>query len=319
MVKIYLKENSQIVEVDKPVKDCWVNITPPFNMDNLESLSRELEIPFSFIVDSIDIYERSRYEREDEISLIVINTPIINEKHSVEVDDQSTYVTIPVGIILTPDKLVTISSYNNPMIEWFEKNTIKNLRLDDRSMFVLRIFERNVTYYLHYLREINRRIGQIEKELYSSGRNEEVKKLLNLQKSLVYFVNDLRANELVMMKIQRTNFLNLLDNENAEDFLQDIMIDNSQAIEMANVYTTILNSTMDALSSMISNNLNSVMSRLTSITLALMVPTLIASFYGMNVDSLPLRHLTSSFWLIVIISVMLSASLMFFFSRKKWL
>jgi magnesium transporter len=226
---------------------------------------------------------------------------------------------VPVGIILTPDKIVTISSIANPMIDWFEKNTIKNLRPEDRNMFVLRIFERNVTYYLHYLREINRRIGQIEKELYQSGRNQDLKRLLNHQKSLVYFLNDLRANEMVMMKIQRTNFLSVNEDEDMRDLLQDIVIDNSQAIEMAHVYTTILKSTMDAMASMISNTLNAVMSRLSSITLALMVPTLVASYYGMNVEFLPFIHYKLSFWIILVVSIMLSATLMYFFKRNKWL
>jgi magnesium transporter len=317
MVKIFLREKDRIVEVESPVKDCWVNIVPPFNMDDLQALSLELEIPFSFIVDCIDIYERSRYEREDDIRLIVINTPIIND--NLDIDDEASFITVPVGIILTPDKIVTISSIANPMIDWFEKNTIKNLRPEDRNMFVLRIFERNVTYYLHYLREINRRIGQIEKELYQSGRNQDLKRLLNHQKSLVYFLNDLRANEMVMMKIQRTNFLSVNEDEDMRDLLQDIVIDNSQAIEMAHVYTTILKSTMDAMASMISNTLNAVMSRLTSITLALMVPTLVASYYGMNVDFLPFIHHKLSFWIIFVVSIMLSGTLMYFFKRNKWL
>lgn len=317
MIRIFLRENDNIVEVEKPVKDSWVNIVPPFNMDNLQALSQELEIPFSFFVDGIDIYERSRYEREDDAKLIVINTPIINDE--LDIDDEAAFITVPVGIIITTDKLVTISSIANPMIEWFEKNTIKNLRPEDRTMFVLRIFERNVTYYLHYLREINRRIGQIEKDLYQSGRNQDLKYLLDLQKSLVYFLNDLRANEMVMMKIQRTNFLGADMDEDMRDFLQDIIIDNSQAIEMANVYTTILNSTMGAMSNMIANNLHTVMSRLTSITLALMVPTLVASFYGMNVDFLPFIHYKLSFWIIFVVSITFSATLMYFFKRNKWL
>lgn len=316
MVKIYYRENDKIVELDQPSKDCWINITPPFNMEKLEELSRKLDIPFSFIVDCIDLYERSRYEKEDDNKLIVINTPIINE--GLDIEDDATYITVPVGIILKPDLILTISSLSNPMIEWFEKNPVKNLRPDDREMFILKIFERNVAYYLHYLRETNKRISLIEKELDQSSRNLELKKLLNLQKSLVYFVNDLRANEMVFLKIQRTDFLSLYDNEPAKDFLQDIMIDNSQAMEMANVYSNILASTMEAFANIISNNLNQVMRRLTSITLVLMFPTLVASIYGMNVH-LPFQENKYAFFYTISIAFMVAILMAYYLAKKKWI
>ena len=155
MIQIYQKINEKITEIKDLEKDCWVNISPPFNMDRLEEFAKEIEIPFSFIVDCIDLYERSRYEKVEDAKLIVINTPILNEYQ--DIDDQASYITVPVGIVLLPDKIVTINSLPNPMIEWFEKNTIKNLPPADRTMFILKIFERNVNYFLHYLREINKR------------------------------------------------------------------------------------------------------------------------------------------------------------------
>ncbi len=316
MIKIYKKTDNQLKELQSPTTDCWVNIYPPFNQDNLEALSSELDIPYDFLIDSIDINEKSRYEKDEEVKLIVINTPILNREDN-DIDSDATYITVPVGIILTSDKIVTISSTSNPMIEWFERNTVKNLNTADRSRFVLKIFEKNVIYYLHYLRELNKRIGVIEKELYNSSRNEELTKLLNIQKSLVYFVNDLRANELVMMKIQRTDFIGLGDDEEDKDFLQDIMIDNSQALEMANVYTNILNGTMDAFASIISNNLNHVMQRLTSVTIVLMVPTLVASFYGMNVK-LPFAAHSGAFIITIAFSLLLSVFIIWFFLKKKW-
>ena len=124
MIQIYQKINEKITEIKELEKDCWVNISPPFNMDRLEEFAKEIEIPFSFIVDCIDLYERSRYEKVEDAKLIVINTPILNEYQ--DIDDQASYITVPVGIVLLPDKIVTINSLPNPMIEWFEKNTIKN-------------------------------------------------------------------------------------------------------------------------------------------------------------------------------------------------
>lgn len=316
MIRIYQKINDQITETQVLAKDCWVNIAPPFNMDKLEEFSRELDIPFSFIIDCIDLYERSRYEKVEDAKLIVINTPILNEYQ--DIDDQAAYITVPVGIVLLPDKIITINSLPNPMIEWFEKNTIKNLPPEERTMFILKIFERNVNYFLHYLREINKRISQVEKELQRSAKNEELNKLLQLQKSLVYFVNDLRANEMVMLKIQRTDFLGIYENQDARDFLQDIMIDNSQAMEMANVYSNILNGTMDFFNSIISNNLNVVVSRLTSVTIILMIPTIIASFFGMNVH-LPFSDAKFAFSGLLIFSILISILLSVWFRRKNWL
>lgn len=316
MIKIYKKINAPVVELDHPEPDCWINISRPFNKENLQGLSAELDIPDDFLMDSIDINEKSRYERDEDVKLIVINTPIHNTEDN-DIDSDSLYICIPVGIILMVDKIITISSYPNPLMEWFERTVVKDLNSSDRERFVLKILERNVAYFTHYLKEINRRIAEIEKELYNSSRNEELNKLLDIQKSLVYFVNDLRANELVMMKMQRTDFLGIKEDPDAEDLVNDIVIDNSQALEMANVYTNILNGTMDVFASIISNNLNNVMRRLTSVTIVLMVPTLVASFYGMNVK-LPLTGLNVAFPIVVGISLLLSIIIAWVFMRKKW-
>ncbi len=316
MIKIYKKIDRPAIELSSPEPDCWINISPPFNEENLQKLSVELDIPDDFLMDSIDINEKSRYERDEDVKLIVVNTPIHNTEDN-DIDSDSLYICIPIGIVLTNDKIITISSFPNPLMEWFERTVIKNLNSSDRERFVLKILERNVAYYTHYLKEINRRIADIEKELYDSSRNEELSKLLDIQKSLVYFVNDIRANELVMMKMQRTDFLGIKNDEDAEDLIHDIIIDNSQALEMANVYTNILNGTMDAFASIISNNMSQVMRNLTSITIILMVPTLIASFYGMNLH-LPLENVKHAFPIVMGISLVLSFIIVWIFMKRKF-
>lgn len=316
MIKIYKKIGDELTLIQEPETDCWINIAPPFNMENLEQLSKKLDVPFSYIVDCIDQYERSRYEHQANSKLIVINTPILNEGFDLE--DEATYITIPVGIILIPNLILTVCSVNNPLIEWFEKNLLKNIDLQNRSLFVLKIAERNVYYFLHYLREINKRISQIEKELNYSSRNQELNKLLHLQKALIYFVNDLRANEMVLLKIQRNDFLQLNNNENAKELLQDIIIDNSQALEMANVYSNILGNMMGAFASIISNNLGHVVNRLTAVTIALMLPTLVAGIYGMNVD-LPFQHHQHAFTIVVAISILFTVAFVIYFRKKRWL
>lgn len=303
MIKYYKREQNNIVEIDRPEKDCWINVYPPFDHKRLAQLSDAIDIPIDFLLDSIDINERSRFEVDDNVKLIVINTPIENDlEHSV--DNEAFYITVPIGIILTKDHNIIISSAQNRVIDWLFSVAIKHLDPADKDTVVLKIFEKNVFYFTQYLNEMNKRRYLIEKELMHSSRNTELSKLLNIQKSLVYFVTDLRANELLMMKMARTNIvLGIKDDEEKSDYLQDILIDSGQASEMANVYTNILNGTMDAFGSIISNNLNMVMKRLTSVTIILMVPTLIASFYGMNLSPLPLAGEGNAFWYILFISL----------------
>ena len=317
MIKYYKKSNNTIVEIEKPEKDCWINVYPPFDHKRLATLSDAIDIPIDYLLDSIDINERSRFEQDDNVKLIVINTPIENDMEN-SIDNDAFYITIPIGIILTQDYNIIISSAQNKVIDWFFSIAIKHLSPSEKEMIVMKIFEKNVFYFIQYLNEMNKRRYLIEKELMHSSRNTELAKLLNIQKSLVYFVTDLRANELLMMKIQRTNFLGIKTDEEKNDLLSDIIIDSSQALEMATVYTNILNGTMDAFGSIISNNLNSVMKRLTSITIILMVPTLIASFFGMNFTNLPFEHANSGFFIIIFLSIFVSLILYLVFRKIRW-
>ncbi len=317
MIKYYKKIDNAIVEIERPEKDCWINVYPPFDHKRLATLSDAIDIPIDYLLDSIDINERSRFEQDDNVKLIVINTPIENDMEN-SIDNDAFYITVPIGIILTQDYNIIISSAQNKVIDWFFSIAIKHLSPAEKAMIVLKIFEKNVFYFIQYLNEMNKRRYLIEKELMHSSRNTELAKLLNIQKSLVYFVTDLRANELLMMKIQRTNFLGIKNDEEKNDYLGDIIIDSSQALEMATVYTNILNGTMDAFGSIISNNLNSVMKRLTSITIILMVPTLIASFYGMNFTNLPLENTAGGFYVIMFLSILISAALYWVFRRIRW-
>ncbi len=316
MVDIFKKSGDELVRIEQAEPGCWINIYPPFNHDNLEDISNTYNIPLDFLIDSLDINERSRYEHEDDVKLIVLNTPVDNEGEIVD-DDRSVYVTLPIGIIILPDMILTLSQHPNPVIDSFINQRVKRFDPADTRKFVLQLFDRNVFYFLHYLRQINNRRNLIEDELYNSSRNTELTQFMNLQKALVYFVNTLRGNELTMAKLGRTDFLKIKNDEDLSDYLEDIIVDNSQALEMANVYTNILNSTMDAFASIISNNLNTVMQRLTSITIVLMVPTLVASFYGMNVE-LPFQHHPNSYIITIAVSLLFSLFLVMFFRRKKW-
>ena len=216
-------------------------------------------------------------------------------------DSDAFYITIPICIILTHNQIVTVNSFENEAIKKF-LTTFQNRNPDKKNMMVLKIFEKVINNFQDHLKEINMRRNNLEHKLYVANRNEELLQLMRIQKSLVYFLTALRSNELLMMKMVRTNFLQL--NEDEKDFLDDLIVETSQALEMANTYTNILSSTLDAFASIISNNQNEVLKRLTTLTIVLTVPTLIASIYGMNVP-IPYKDTPYAFWIPVIISLMI--------------
>lgn len=313
MILFYTKQSGKIVEVESLESANWVNITPPFSQEELEYMAQELDIPLDFLTDSLDIDERSRYEREDDVRLIVLNTPILN---NADEPNAAIYITVPIGIILVGEIIVTITAFENPILKRFLKNKIRGFDPRDSNLFVLQIFEQNVYRFLTCLKDLNLRRNLLEQELYDSSRNSELQELLRLEKSLVYFVTSLSANELMKMKMQRTDLLRIKGDEDKEDLFGDVIIDNSQALEMANTYTNILSGTMDAFASIISNNLNIVMQRLTSITIVLMIPTVIASFFGMNVKN-GLEDYPNAIYWITIASIFLAFLVASFFMRKR--
>lgn len=313
MIQYLVREEGKLKELEGPKPSCWINISSPFSQEELEEVAQEYEIPLDFLTDSLDIDERSRYEVEDDVRLIVINTPLLNNQES---ENKPVYVTVPIGIILTADNVITITSFENPILKKFLDNKVKNFDPSDERSFVLHLFEQTVFRYLNCLKKLNLKRNHIEEELYDSSRNRELHRLLSIEKSLVYFVNSLSSNELLKMKMKRTDFLKIRKDEDLTDLFEDIIIDNSQALEMANVYTNILNGTMEAYASIISNNLNVVIQRLTLITIILMVPTLVASLYGMNVP-LPFKDSPYAFSVIIIFSIIISLLLAWFFRRKR--
>jgi magnesium transporter len=317
MIRFLLNENGHLKELEQPEASCWINISPPFVQEELVQLSDNLGIPIDFLLDPLDVDERSRYEKEEDIKLIVVSTAVLNKS---EGDNDAMYITMPIGIILTADNIITITSSINPVLRLFLEGKVKNFDPADREGFVLQILEQNVYRFLTCLKKLNNSRNLVEKELYNSSRNQDLRRLLNIEKSLVYFVNSLSSNELLKMKMKRSDFLGIRDDEDKTDLFEDIIIDNSQALEMANVYTNILNGTMEAYASIISNNLNVVIQGLTLVTIIISVPTLIASLFGMNVI-LPFKSDGNPymFFYIVFFSLVVSLLLALWFRRKRLL
>ncbi|MFN8310221.1 MAG: magnesium transporter CorA family protein [Chitinophagales bacterium] len=313
MISYYKKTNGKLEQLAQPEEGCWINLYGPFAPGETQQISEKLSIDIDFITDSLDIDERSRYESEDDVDLIVLKTPVENNGIS---DSEALYITIPIGIIRTPENIITVSAYKNQVIDFFIESPPRNFTTADVNGFILSVFDKNVRTYQDFLKQINYKRYAVEKALYSSSENQDLTNLLNIQKSLIYFVTNLRTNELLKMKIKRSNFLRM--DEEKMDWLDDIIIENSQALEMSDLYSNILNGTMDTFASIISNNLNIVMKRLTSVTIVLMVPTLIASFYGMNVTHLPFASHPYSFVIVFTFSIILALAMTLFFVRKKW-
>ena len=310
MIQYFRNINHQTIAIDKPVNGAWVNVLPPLRLEEFTELAESLDIPLDFLTDSLDIDERTRFEEEDNVKLIVIKTPTENNSFN---ESDAFYITIPICIILTHNQIVTVNSFENEAIKKF-LSTFQNRHPDNRKLMVLKIIEKVVQNFLDFLKEINQRRNIIEQKLYASNRNEQLLELMRIQKSLVYFVTALRSNELLLMKIERTNFLALTDDE--REILSDLIVDNSQAMEMANIYTNILSSTLDAFASIIANNQNEVLKRLSVITIVLTFPVLVASVYGMNVP-IPYAHSPYAFYIPILLSLFISLVIGWFFLRKK--
>ena len=310
MIQYFKNIDHQTVAITKPENGSWVNIIPPLKQEEFSELSSSLDIPLDFLTDSLDIDERSRFEEEDNVKLVVIKTPTENNSFN---ESDAYYITIPICIILTHNQIVTVNSFDNGALKKFF-NTFQNRHPDKKNMMVLKIFEKIIQAYMEFLKEINVRRNVLEQKLYAANRNEQLLQLMRIQKSLVYFVTALRSNEMLLLKIERTNFLGLTEEE--KEILQDLIVDNSQALEMANIYTNILSSTLDAFASIIANNQNEVLKRLSVITIVLTFPVLVASIYGMNVP-IPYANSPYAFYIPVSLSLVISLIIGWTFLRKK--
>jgi magnesium transporter len=310
MIQYFKIVEHKTVAVDKPEAGAWVNVLPPLKPEEFNELSETLEIPVDFLKDSLDIDERSRYEIEDNVKLIVIKTPAENNSFN---ESDAYYITIPICVILTHNQIVTVNSFDNPAIKKF-LSTFQNRSPDKKNMMVLKIFEKVVQNFADSLKELNHRRNVLEQKLYAASENEQLLQLMRVQKSLVYFVTALRSNELLLIKIERTNFLGLNDEE--KEFLADLIVDTSQALEMANIYTNILSSTLDAFASIIANNQNQVLKRLAVITIVLTFPVLTSSIFGMNVPS-GFEKSSYAFYIVVCLTFAISVTIGWLFLRKK--
>jgi len=287
----------------------WIHLESP-SPEEVKKVLDKFELPEDFITDLQDADENSRLEWEGSTMLIILRVPLYYKHRSASVS----FATAPLGIVATQDKLITVSFYDSEVLTQYLDGKHRPFNITQQS-FLLNINLRTAIYYLKFLKEINRRTTQIENELHQSMRNKELIRLLRMEKSLVFFNTSLKSNEIILERMQRSRWLH--NDPDAEDLIDDVIIENKQAIEMANIYSSILSGMMDAFASIISNNLNVVMKFLTSITIILALPTLIASIYGMNVH-LPFQDHSYAFAIVMGLSIVLSIVLVLIFIRKKY-
>lgn len=294
-------------------KGNWINMTAPTE-EEIKDVCEKLQIKQDFIRYALDSEEKARIDIEDDDNtiLFIIDIPI-REKEG----DSLIYTTMPIGIIFVRDDyLITVSLKQNDIITDLIKNKMKNIITYKKSRFLLQILYSNASLYLTLLKKINKETEIAESVLKNSMKNKALLKLLNLEKSLVYFTTSLKSNEIVMEKTMRGKIIKLYEED--EDILEDAIIENKQAIEMAKIYSDILNGTMDAYASIISNNLNRVMKYLTSITIILAIPTMVASYWGMNVP-VPLQNNPWGFPIIIIFSIIVAIIAMIWLDKKDML
>ena len=309
MKQIYKTFETGFEKIDTFEDGAWINLINPTPQE-INEISAQFDIEVNHIVSALDEEERARIEVDDNCTVIIVDVPIKEAESGV-----GDYVTIPMTIILGDKFIITTCLKNIKLLEDFSSGKVRGFFTYKKTRFILQLLYKNASYFLQYLRQIDRMSHKIEQELHKSMKNKELIQLLDLEKSLVYFTTSLRANEIVLEKMMRMETIKQYPED--KELLEDVIIENKQAIEMANIYSNILSGTMDAFASVISNNLNIVMKTLTSITIVMSIPTMIASFFGMNVPGIPLSGSPHAFVGIVIMSFIVSAILAVYMIRKK--
>jgi magnesium transporter len=307
-MKAFYKNNNGLIESKSWTPNCWINIECP-TVEEKKYLLEELQVPEEFYNDIEDVDERPRIEVENGWTLIIIRIPVNTDNVKLP------FNTIPVGIVFKDEVCVTISFHKTEMLTDFVIYTQrKNKDIHGNFDLVLKLLLSSSVWYLKYLKQVNQKIKLAEENLEQSIKNEELQALLQIEKCLVFFMTSLKGNDILLHRIK--NIKSQRDSYDP-DLLEDVEIELRQAQETTSIYSDILTGTMDAYASVISNNMNAIMKQLTSVSIILMIPTLIASLYGMNVPN-DLQDNNYGIWIIISVSILLSALGVFLFKRKRW-
>lgn len=307
MLQFYKTTDSGLAVLEAPEKGCWIDLSKP-TREEIARVQELMQTEPDFLTAALDEEERARIESEDGNTLIIVDIPIVEAEGA-----SFLYTTIPLGIVFSEDYICTVCLRETPLTADFIGGKVKGFFTFKKTRFILQLLYRNSTRFLQYLKQIDKTSTRIQNDLQRSMKNKELIQLLSLEKSLVYFSTALTSNEMVLDKMMKLDYVKKYQDDT--DLLEDVIIENRQAIEMCNIYRDILSGTMDAFASVISNNLNIVMKLLTAITIVLSIPTVIASLWGMNVN-VPFAGSSSGFWIVLAITAGLTL-LVTFIMRKK--
>ncbi len=308
MLNIYKTVDGKITRLSAVEEGCWVNLVYP-SEDELNTVSAALGVDPTFLRAALDEEETSRIDSEDGQTLIIVDTPAMEQD-----DTGVVYSTLPLGIIVTGKHIITVCLKETSVVRDLQDGLVKDVRTQQRTRFILNILLLVAKRYLQYLKQIDKTYNYMERQLYRSQRNKELIQLLDLEKSLVYFNTSLKANEVTLEKILRGRIVTLYEED--QDLLEDVLIEVRQAIEMAQIYSSIISGMMDAFASVISNNLNVIMKVLTSITILMTVPNIVFGFYGMNINGSGLPW-DQFWWVPLLVSVAIIVILAVILKKKN--
>ncbi|AAS97056.1 magnesium transporter CorA family protein [Nitratidesulfovibrio vulgaris] len=310
MISIFKTISGRLDRIDDFEPGCWVNLVAPTAAE-VSQVADRYGIAADYLTDSLDADERARVEVEDDAIIMVVRAPMPNEKNP-----QVPFTTLPIGIIIAPDAIITICAAEGDLVTFLLNGKVRALDTGKRMRLAIQLLQKVALTYLSDLRAINRKSEAIERELQKSMRNKELLELFSIEKSLVYFITSLKANDIIMEKLRSSRLVHLSEDE--MDLLEDAIIENRQAIGMTTIYTDILSGLMDAFASVINNNMNTVMKMLTGVTIVLMIPNIITGAYGMNID-VPLHDSPYAFMFVVGSSLLLCCLAWLLFTKKRWM
>ncbi|MBR2274042.1 MAG: magnesium transporter CorA family protein [Alphaproteobacteria bacterium] len=314
MLRIYrTEEDGKLVKLkkNKILPMTWISLVNP-NEDELQLISNFLHVDYDLLNNSLDADERSRIEQDTNSLAIIINLPLL--------DDEGNFDTLPCGLVLTAKNLITICARDNRVLNAFNRSTAQTFDTRERARFLLNILYKCTQYYLKYLTIINKRTEDIEYALRKTTSNKELFQLMEIQKSLVYFTTALKDNHLVLLKLLRLlrtpAIIKLVPfTDDDIELLDDVIIENKQAIEMVDMHRSILEGMMDGFASIINNNVNLVMKFLAAITIILSIPTMLASFWGMNVP-VAFANNPNGFWIVMGLSAFGTIATIIYFRKR---
>lgn len=309
MLNIFKKIDGQLLSLDDFVEGCWTHLCDPIP-EEINKTIDFYQLDPDFIHSSLDEEESAHIEFDDKNTLVVVDIPIVEAESGRSI----VYTTLPMGVVLCPMGILTICSRETTIIDDFMQGRVKTFSTNKQTRFLLQILYKNASKFLQYLKQIDKASSRVETELHKSMKNRELIQMLRLEKALVYFSTSLKGNEVVLEKLLKAQTITRYSDD--EDLLEDVIIENKQAIEMCTIYRDILGGTMDAYASVISNNLNIAMKLLAVITIILAVPQIIFSLWGMNVD-VPWSGSPLGFWYIILVSAVLAVAASIFMWWKK--